>query len=264
LKVKLPNDRRIKIHCSLDSKEIFEIGNENEINMNKNKKRQNSNRLSTLIEKPPAPSRRIINSGRLRENSSDSNGSERSPPRYNPFNSRLGGQSSTSQNENNNNNNNNNTQDNIDDKNENNNNNNNNNINGNNNTQNNNNNNDYQLNIELEPEYSLAELISFAKEGIFPKKSFNVANKLKTKTQISHFFSSTRIFKNYPKDNVEFICKEKGCKLHEPFSDLSNLNKHFTNKPNDHPIMKKWYELYKKKSKASQEKIISDSTFTYF
>ena len=97
---------------------------------------------------------------------------------------------------------------------------------------------------------------------IFPKKSFNVANRLKKKTQILHFFTSTRIFKDYPNKKVEFICKEKGCQLHEPFGDLSNLNKHFTNRPNDHPIMKKWYELYTKKNSSSQQKVIPDSTFS--
>jgi hypothetical protein len=132
--------------------------------------------------------------------------------------------------------------------------------NNNNNTQNKNK--DYQLDIELEPEYSIAELLSLAKEGIFPKKSFNVANRLKKKTQILHFFTSTRIFKDYPNKKVEFICKEKGCQLHEPFGDLSNLNKHFTNRPNDHPIMKKWYELYTKKNSSSQQKVIPDSTFS--
>jgi len=200
--------------------------------MRNNNKRQNDNRLSTIISKPSAPSTRKKNIAQERESSADSNGSSRSPIRYNPYGN-LAGQSSNDINHNDENNNNN-------------------------KTQNRNKNKDHQHDIELEPEYSISELLSLAKEGIFPKKSFNVANRSKKKTQITHFFTSKRVFKDYPKKNVEFICKEKGCKLHEPFSDLSNLNKHFTN---DHPIMKKWYELYSQKN-ASQSKIISDSTFS--
>jgi hypothetical protein len=233
--------------------------------MKNNNKRASDNRLSTIIPKPGAPSTRKKNTDQQRDSSVESNGSSRSPVRHNPY-PNSAGQSS---------NNNNNIQNNIIDNDGNNNNNTRNNIN-NNNTQNNindndeNNNNsnnaqinnkDYQLEIELEPEYSIAELLSLAKEGVFPKKSFNVANRLKKKTQITNFFTSTRVFKEYPRKNVEFICKEKGCKLNEPFNDLSNLNKHFTNKPNDHPFMKKWYELYTKQN-ASQPKIIPDSTFS--
>ena len=35
-----------------------------------------------------------------------------------------------------------------------------------------------------------------------------------------------------------------------------------SNRPNDHPIMKKWYELYTKKNSSSQQKVIPDSTFS--
>ena len=37
-------------------------------------------------------------------------------------------------------------------------------------------------------------------------------------------------------------------------------NKHFINKPDDHPISKQWYALYKRKTKTGNEKIIPDQT----
>ncbi len=269
--MKIPNDRRSKWHCILDSKEIFQDNGQNESDkLNNSKKRTATNRLSTVIDKPSAPATRRNNKSKERNSSVESNGSVREPVHFNYYpNTR--GQSSKDNNQNNNFNNiNNNNNDNNESNQIINNNNNNNESNQNNNNNNNNNNNEpsdnsnnnaYKLDIELEPEYSLSELLSLAKSGIFPKKSFIVENRLKKKTQISHFFTSIRTFTTKPRINVEFICKEQGCKLHEPFGDLSNLNKHFTNKPNDHPIMAKWYELYKKTNKASQDKILPDSTF---
>ncbi len=131
MKIKLPNDRRLKIYCKLDSKDIFEVGNEDEINMKNNNKRASDNRLSTIIPKPGAPSTRKKNTDQQRDSSVESNGSSRSPVRHNPY-PNSAGQSS---------NNNNNIQNNIIDNDGNNNNNTRNNIN-NNNTQNNINDND--------------------------------------------------------------------------------------------------------------------------
>ena len=62
-----------------------------------------------------------------------------------------------------------------------------------------------------------------------------------------------------PTENVVFTCKENNCRLESSIGDFSNINKNFTNKPNDHPISKEWYTLYKKKSQK-KEKIISDDT----
>lgn len=113
---------------------------------------------------------------------------------------------------------------------------------------------------DFKTEYSINELLVLAKNDVFKKKTFLVNGKTKQYTAILHFFTSIREFNTKPKENVKFVCKEHGCKLEAPLGDFTNLNKHFINKPNNHPIGREWYILYKKKSKNSQEKVLSDQT----
>ncbi len=50
--------------------------------------------------------------------------------------------------------------------------------------------------------------------------------------------------------------------MESPLGDFSNLNKHFFNKPLDHPVCKAWHGLNKKReSNKVQQTIISDGTF---
>lgn len=110
-------------------------------------------------------------------------------------------------------------------------------------------------------EYSITEILSLAKKRVFPLKTFKIANRVKKYTSILNFFTSIREFDTKPCGNVLFICKEKRCKLEAPLGDFSNINKHFINKPNDHPVGKEWYELYKKNSKSRNEKLLPENTF---
>ena len=75
-----------------------------------------------------------------------------------------------------------------------------------------------------------------AKNQMFPKKTFLIVNKLKKYTPILHFFTSIRQFNSMPTENVVLTCKENNCRLESSIGDFSNINKNFTNKPNDHPI----------------------------
>ena len=82
--MKIPNDRRSKWHCSLDSKEVFQDNGQNEsVKLNNSKKRTALNRLSTVVDKPGAPATRRNNKSKERNSSVDSNGSDREPVHFN-------------------------------------------------------------------------------------------------------------------------------------------------------------------------------------
>ena len=87
--------------------------------------------------------------------------------------------------------------------------------------------NDETILNEVEPNFTVANMVTLAKTDQFPQKYLYFGNEKRNYPAILHFFENQTHFETKPdkKTKLSFICKINGCKLHASIGELTNLNK---------------------------------------
>lgn len=111
--------------------------------------------------------------------------------------------------------------------------------------------------IEQNFNYSLRDMINFANNNQFPKKTFIINNVKRGYTATLNFFDCVTTFNEFPKYRIEFKCRGCGTQFEQLLANTTYLNRHLRSYCKSNEV-RFWYTKVREFSNKNDVSILSD------